>query len=145
MAILNPELNFRVDARGHVLAVQVWEYAEFGGYDYWWYDLDGSLLSSGHSVPRPNWVLALRVDARGHVVNLLVREDGVWPPYWYDLDGYVVGSHIGIFRGLSAVRIDARGHILAVAVAGYEYIEWFDLDSQRIDEEVSVGEMGLGQ
>lgn len=89
-------------------------------------------------------VIALRVDARGHVGEVLITFwDSGWKYSWYKLDGTFVACSPPI-RPIINLRVDARGHIVAVQFEhgpGGEYGAWYDLDGVFFEATgvVSVG------
>ena len=74
--------NLRIDARGHVVAVQQYIGEPGGETAYRWYDLDGNELSAGGTPAR--FVRNLRIDARGHVREVQMDDE-----IWYDLNGEI--------------------------------------------------------
>lgn len=123
--------NYRLDTRGHAVAIQLNRFIS-GGLDpvdeWYWYDLDGNVLSGGSEPVFPHNNLGLRLDTRGHVVAVLAWYDqSQLIMHWYDLDGNDLGvGSVEEGCDLRHVRLDARGHFVAVAMT-YEHI-WYGLD-----------------
>ena len=70
-------------------------------------------------------VLALRIDAQGHVIHaLMVYFSGGWQYVWYALNGSPVEAGT-VITPTSNLRIDANGHV--IAFQQQETGNWYDL------------------
>ena len=118
--------NLRIDTRGHILAVQIADLA-LPDNDWWWYNLDGDVLSSGTGEALKKQVYGLRLDTRGHVVAVLKGDGTYW--YWFDLDGNNLGRQV-TFKAMYHLRIDTRGHVLAIGLFETPDTEWYDLNGE---------------
>jgi len=70
-------------------------------------------------------VLALRIDAQGHVIQVLLTYfSGGWQYVWYDLLG---NPSSAVWEGIPVanLRLDANGHI--IAFQQQETGDWYDL------------------
>lgn len=78
-------------------------------------------------------VTALRIDARGHITEVLALSS-VWDYRWYKLDGsYTAGTFPD--KPILNLRMDARGHVREVQVECGEPAEgsWYDLDGDWVE------------
>lgn len=118
--------NYRIDSRGHVVAVQLKHIVSVTPYleEWWWYRADGSRYDYAQGVIYPKGVLHLRLDARGHVFAVLAyHADGF---RWYDLAGNVLAvEDPPPSPYVTDIRLDTRGHVLAVYRGA-----WYNLAAQ---------------
>lgn len=118
--------NVRIDARGHVLAVQT---SDWDGTNCQWYALDKTLLdTTAYTFSAP----AFQIDARGHILAVMGFDWSLETPgyRWRDLAGVYFGSVVaGGFAIVTNLRIDARGHVLAVQVRNED---WYNLAGQAV-------------
>ena len=123
--------NYRLDARGHVQAVQLYRMDYTPPYtQYWrWYNLNGTLVASGTTPQYPHNTLGLRLDARGHVIAVLAYYADGQPYHWFDLNGQDLGAQSGSYDYVMDIRLDARGHVLAVKMSDGH---WYNLDGQVV-------------
>lgn len=83
-------------------------------------------------------VAALKLDSRGHIVQILMRHyTTLYVHNWYDLDGNDLGAGDPGRTVDRAYRIDARGHIVAImrVKAGEPGIfQWWNLAGSLVEE-----------
>jgi len=114
--------EIRVDARGHVQAVLMYDDVADNRQ---WYDLAGDPIGDPVATGTIR-MQHLQIDARGHVYRVLAWYAAESAYYWYDLTGTPqtpMGTP-GSYEKLTNLQIDARGHIVAVEMDG---TNWFDL------------------
>jgi len=121
--------NLRIDARGHIREVEV-----YNEYHEWpndlWFKLDGTLVPGPAN---PVVAIQLRIDARGHVREVGMSLSTEEPPYfllrWYKLDGtWTVMSWPQLY-GVINLRIDARGHVREVQMSN---MNWYKLNGELV-------------